>query len=86
MPVIQQILEQMPPQILDVGEGDYAVTVSCPRCKKPQNLRLPIDGLRAYNNGALIQVAFPNLSVAFREMLLTGWCDDCWNEIFLEED
>lgn len=35
-----------------------------------------------WNNGALIQHAFPNLTAAEREFLLTGSTPEEWDEIF----
>ena len=42
-------------------------------------------GVEKYNKGALIQDAFPNLSVDEREFLLSGLTPDQWKDIFPEE-
>jgi len=39
-----------------------------------------------WENGELIQKAFPELSADDRELLLTGICSKCWNEIFGDDD
>lgn len=44
---------------------------------------LPVtqEQISKYNNGALIQNAFPNLSKSDREFIMTGITDDEWNEL-----
>lgn len=39
-----------------------------------------------WQNGALIQYAFPQLSDSDREFLMTGVTDEEWNEVFGEEE
>ena len=42
--------------------------------------------LAAYEDGALIQSAFPYLTSEQRELILTGLTDDMWDEMFGEEE
>ena len=42
--------------------------------------------LKAYNNGALLQNAFPNLSAGDREFFKSGMTDEEWNELFGGEE
>jgi hypothetical protein len=53
-----------------------------------RTLDLPVteEQIEAWENGALIQDAMPNLNVAHREFLLTGITDDEWNKEFPQED
>jgi ribosome recycling factor len=44
------------------------------------------NGMQMYNEGALIQVAFPDLTASQRELILTGATDEIWNETFPDED
>jgi len=39
-----------------------------------------------YNNGDLIQNAFPNLTADEREFLMTGAMPDEWDELFGQEE
>jgi hypothetical protein len=55
-------------------------------CKRTSVLQVPTEGLAAYNAGALIQDAFPTLTVDEREMLMTGTHPDCWDSMFPEEE
>lgn len=43
------------------------------------------EQMKAYDEGALIQKAFPNLSPGEREFIKTGITDEEWNEAFKEE-
>ena len=42
--------------------------------------------LAAYEDGALIQDAFPYLTASQRELMLTGLTDDMWDEMFGKEE
>jgi hypothetical protein len=41
-------------------------------------------GMDAWNNGKLIQKAFPDLSASDREFIKSGITDEEWNEMFFE--
>jgi hypothetical protein len=49
-------------------------------------LDLPVtaEQVQAYTNGALIQDAFPTLSMGDREFIKTGITDASWDEIFAD--
>lgn len=59
--------------------------VPCHWCGKISELKLStkvwLNGLKAYKNGVLIQNAWPALLPAERELILTGICDECWNNM-----
>ena len=58
---------------------DYiAVPVQCPFCNAKSEVEATLAGLRAWQEGALVQVAFPNMTPNDRELLMTGICDSCW--------
>ena len=40
----------------------------------------------AWEDGAMAQDAFPELSASQREALITGICDECWNKMAQEEE
>jgi hypothetical protein len=54
----------------------------------PRILDLPItpEQLRTYEEGALLQEAFPNLSSADREYIKSGITGEEWESIFAEEE
>ena len=53
-----------------------------------RSLEIPCteEQMVAYKSGALIQVAFPNLTADQREFILTGITKDEWDELFKEID
>lgn len=44
------------------------------------------EQVEAYNNGALLQNAFPGLSAADREFFKSGITDEEWQEMFGPEE
>lgn len=44
------------------------------------------QGLTAFNEGAFIQEAFPNLSADQREQIISGTHPKCWDEMFNEKE
>lgn len=63
-------------------EHVYVFTGPCKKTGKPYTVRVPGPGLYKYNQGVLIQDAFPNMSREDREFIITGYSPEGWNEIF----
>ncbi len=61
------------------------IKVVCPRCGKTFKIRVYPEDWSNYKNGMLIQDALPYLSDSERELLMSGLCPDCWDELFDEE-
>ena len=66
--------------------GDNVILVrKCPFCgkevRKEMNAKEFDDGVEAYRRGAHIQDAFPKADASLREMLMTGICDKCWENM-----
>ena len=61
------------------------ITSVCPWCGKASVFEVSKDvwnnGLKAYNDGAHIQDAWPTLTPSQREAILTGICDNCWDNM-----
>jgi len=59
---------------------------------KEHTIEIPMDedafnkAIIAWHNGAYIQDAFPMLSAAQREFIMTGITEEEWDETFKEED
>ena len=53
----------------------------CVKCGDVHILTLPADGYRQFQAGIGIQFAMPDVSEDDREMLLSGVCPDCWEEL-----
>lgn len=47
-----------------------------------QDIAVTAEQLHAWQNGALIQDAMPNLTADEREFILTGMLPEQWNEVF----
>lgn len=62
------------------------ITPKCIHCGKTGEIKMPSSiyfaGIKASENGALIQDAFPTLDREQREMLMTGIHPECWKAIF----
>jgi hypothetical protein len=55
----------------------------CRICNNPKEIPdVPVAGLKAWEDGELIQDALPNLTADQRELLISGTCDDCWKTMF----
>jgi len=50
------------------------------------NLDVTREQLEAYEDGALLQVAFPNLSPSEREFIKSGITAEEWESIFCEDE
>lgn len=62
------------------------VAVPCRLCKEVTDLTVNIEGFVAWQGGKLIQDALPELSADQRELLISGTCDKCWNEMFPSDE
>ena len=58
------------------------VTVKCPFCGAETVISVPIEGIKKYKDGALIQNAFPNMTAEEREVLISGICFKCQKQVF----
>lgn len=61
-------------------------TQPCMVCDKTSYLEVEEESIILWQNGALIQDVFPDLTPSQRELLLTGTHDVCWDLLFKEED
>lgn len=62
----------------------------CPSCGKEWSITVDAEsykaGIEKYRAGAMIQQAFPMWTPSQRELLLSGICDKCWQEMAEEFD
>ena len=54
----------------------------CIICKETAYITVPADGYTQWHSGALIQDAFPAMSVNDREMLMSGIHPKCWEILY----
>lgn len=71
----------------EVPDGHLTVTTRpCMVCKRTSQLNIPVEGYQAWERGALLQNALPELTDDERELLLTGTHPDCWDIAFPDEE
>lgn len=61
----------------------------CKFCNKEVVITVDEEDIKKYENGALIQDAFPYLTPDEREIMISGMCGDCWQkymELFDKEE
>lgn len=57
--------------------------VRCRFCGETKTLMLRESDIMRYKCGdGMVQDIFPYLSVADRELLISGMCGDCWDKTF----
>ncbi len=61
-------------------------TSPCIICSETSDLFVDLDSYLAWQNGMLIQDAFPELPLSERELLVTGTCAKCWDKMFEGEE
>lgn len=61
-------------------------TPPCCVCGRSSVAEVKVDALRAWQAGALVQQAFPDMSPAEREVLVSGTHPDCWQTLMGDED
>lgn len=61
--------------------------VTCPICGKVSKLEVDDTAFMAYKAGiGKIQHMFPELTAEERELIQTGICNTCWNDMFKEDE
>ena len=72
-----------------VLNGNKALAfITCPTCGKKSMIMVnSVDNLKKWAHGeGYVQDMFPELNAEDRETLLSGWCLDCQNKVFKEEE
>lgn len=62
------------------------VAVPCRRCNEVTELKVDFEGFTKWQQGELIQNALPELDVDQRELLISGTCPTCWDEMFPSDE
>lgn len=66
---------------IPVGEA-----VECWRCRNTFHVPIPDEAWEAWKGGQFIQRAWPQGTADQRELLISGTCGKCYDEMFLELD
>ena len=67
-------------------QPEAVVKGNCPCCKAAWSLTVPRAGFMAWKAGTYIQDAFPHLPPADRELLISGTCGQCFDDMFGGEE
>lgn len=71
---------------VEVFDERVRITVRCPSCAQQNPVVVPKESWERFQSGVFVQRAFPDLPPEEREMLLSGFCPTCWNEMFPPDD
>ena len=67
-------------------ERDLELVIICPICHETAVVKVNFEDYLAWNEGKLIQEAFPYLSANDRERVKTGICPSCWEKMFSDDE
>lgn len=62
------------------------INCRCPLCGAQSHIVCEESAWEEYENGALIQDAFPTMDIHSRETLISGMCLNCQESFFVEDD
>lgn len=62
------------------------ITGPCIQCGKTQTVTVPAESVLEFRRGGFAQDCFPGLPAAEREFLISGFCGECWDELFPTEE
>ena len=57
-------------------------TKPCPKCKKTSIVEITLEEMNALASGEHVQNALAGRDASFREMFVSGYHPDCWDETF----
>lgn len=67
---------------MKINKKETTIVTTCPFCGHTNFIEVNESDYFDWDDGALIQNAFPYLSADEREMLKTGICPTCWEKMF----
>lgn len=67
------------------NKKEYTIITACPFCRHANEIAINEADFWDWQDGALVQDAFPYLSADEREMLISGICPNCWDGMFGED-
>lgn len=67
---------------MKVNYKEVSIITVCPICGQAHEVEVNEIDYLDWQDGELAQVTFPYLSADEREMLITGICPTCWDEMF----
>ena len=67
---------------MKINNHEVTVITTCPFCGRANEIEVNEDDYLDWQDGMLVQDAFPYLSANEREMLVSGICPTCWDSTF----
>lgn len=67
---------------MKTNNHEVTIVTRCPFCGHANEVEVNEMDYLDWSDGELAQVAFPYLSADEREMLISGICPTCWDEMF----
>jgi hypothetical protein len=67
---------------MELPETTNLLTPTCFVCHQRGTVSVLTDDLRRYQEGALVQSAFPELTADLREQVINGTHPACWDKVF----
>ena len=67
---------------MKINHEEITVATTCPFCGQTHEIDVNETDFVDWMDGVLAQDAFPYLSADEREMLISGICPKCWDEMF----
>lgn len=65
-----------------INHQEYKIITTCPFCGHAHDVFVSEADYWDWQDGALVQDAFPYLSANDRELLISGCCSQCWDKYF----
>lgn len=65
-----------------INRQEYKIITTCPFCGHAHSVFVNEADYWDWQDGALVQDAFPYLSANDRELLISGICSTCWDKYF----
>lgn len=69
-----------------INYKEVCVVTQCPFCGRGNEVEVNETDYWDWDDGMMVQDAFPYLSAGEREMLISGCCSTCWNKMFGGEE
>ena len=70
---------------MKINYKESVIVTFCPICHDIAEIAVNDADYWDWKDGMLVQNAFPYLTAAERESLISGICPTCWNEMFSSE-
>ncbi len=67
---------------MKTNRRETSIVVVCPICGEEHFIFANVEDVWAWEDGELVQNAFPYLSADEREILISGICPECWAKMF----